>query len=252
MKRVMMVWCVLVLTACGGGGGSNSDDSPASSNEAKGVYRGATDTGRTLLAVVLDSGESYFFLGAEGGGYDAVEGLVHGVATAARGGLSIAPARRFYLDGDGEPVLAVSVEATYVQGQYLTGQVVDDQGEAMGFTSAPDGDVVANLDDLEGVYAGGFDTVAGTQFTTIEVGADGALTGRVSVEAYCSFSGAVVPKAEGMAFNLSISFDDPDCLYDGQTLGGILFHDRENERIYIAALKSDRSAGVFFYGGYPR
>lgn len=250
MKHVIIIASAVALAACGGGGSSKSKALP-DINEARGVYQGATDTGRALLAVVRDSGESYVFLGEKGGGYDAVEGLVHGMASVSGDRFLATSARRFYLDGDGAPVVDVTVEAVYSSGQYLTGEVVNDEGDSMSFTSSYHGDAVADLSALTGVYVGSVDTVSDSQFTTILIDPDGTLTGKVSADEACPFSGHVVPHKQGTSFNVSVSFANPYCLYDGQTLKGILYHEHAENAIYMAVLKKDRTAGVFFYGGQP-
>tara|TARA_B100000676_G_scaffold313043_1_gene390902 strand:+ start:2283 stop:3128 length:846 start_codon:yes stop_codon:yes gene_type:complete len=250
MKNEIVIGLTLALVACGGGGGSANPVPEPSVSEAKGVYRGNTDTARSLVAVLQGNGNYYLFYG-EKSGHDPVVGAVQGHATAVAGNLDSRNARDFNLEGDG--IRDASVSATYVSGQYLTGSVDYGAGESMGFTTTYDDDYEkpADLAVAEGEYPGRFDTTDGSQYTIVTLTAEGGLSGVTEQAGGCDFSGDITPRNDGNLFRLSLSFDDPDCRYHGQTLHGTLYRHTDSGIIYAAALTADRTGSVFFYGRPP-
>lgn len=256
----------LILAACGGDGGSSSggdtptdgkdkptggDETPTV-NEAQGIYRGMTDAGRELVALVLDNGDLFFLYDSEGVSELALGGVVLGNADAITGDFVANDATDINFDEDGSE--SASVTATYVVGQYLTGDIDDTSSGSVGFTSSYDDDyentpdVTAVAESYLGYYEGFSASDNESELVIISFDENGTFTGSSEVSSDCSFDGTITPRATGNLFDLSVSFSDTDCVYDGKTLDGIAYHDQENYRLFIAAPTEDNSGGMFFHG----
>lgn len=246
MRYLLGMAAMLSLAACGGGGGSSSSGGGQATTDAQGLYQGVTDTGRVITGVVLSSGVYYFLYGQEGGGADVLAGVVQGSASAGGGNFASLNAKDFNLEGLG--VLDAGVTATYLSGQYLNGTVSYGAGDTVTFTAAYDADyeLTPDLAAVAGAFAGETEAPGGAESADIAFDAAGGFAGAAS--GGCDFTGTIAPRSEGNVFNLSVTFADADCLYDGSTLTGIAYYDADAEAVYMAAPDAARSGGVFFYG----
>ncbi|MED5389360.1 MAG: hypothetical protein VX793_10940 [Pseudomonadota bacterium] len=246
MKHAIVAGMGVVLAACGGSGSSGGEPSHSPVNDAHGVYRGNTDTGRALVGLVLKGGGYYLFYGEESGS-DPLAGVIHGRASATRGTFASAHARDVSLEGG--TIRPASISASYIAGQYLTGGVDYDAGAAMGFTTSYEADYDNPADPalLPGKYFGRFKTTDRSQYTAMTLTESGTLSAETELAGGCDFDGLVVPRPEGNVFRLTLTFADPDCRYHGQTLQGSLYRQTDSGIIYGAALTADREGSVFFY-----
>lgn len=259
MKPAVVSLFTLALAACGGSDSSPTEkevptpgEETPTANEAQGIYRGMTDTGRRLLAFVLDDGDHAILYGSEGVSEFALSGTILGNATASQGTFTSSGATSISFEE--RTTTEVSIAADYVTGQYLTGSIQVPGAEAVEFTSSYEDDydnspdLAASSDTYMGYYEGFLDSVREGALIVISISEDGRITGSREASPSCSFEGEIKPRATGNLFDVSVSFSRLDCLLSEQTLTGVAYHDGENFRLYIAAPTEDRQGGLFFYG----
>lgn len=258
MKPAIVSLFTVTLAACGGDNSSNGKDpstggdKPPTVNEAQGIYKGMTDSGRRLIALVLDDGDHAFLYGREGVNEFALSGTILGNASAENGDFASGKATDVSFDDSAKR--EVSVTANYIVGQYLTGTIEIPEGDPVGFTISYDidydgtPDLAASSGTYQGYYKGFVDSVSESALIVVTIAEDGSLTGSREIPTGCVFDGEIVPRATGNLFDVSMSFSSADCALSGQTLSGVAYHDSNNFRLYMAAPTDDKQGGLFFYG----
>lgn len=253
MKQIMLAMLTVVLVACGGGNSSPSKDEPAPIvQEAPGIYRGLTDTGRKLVALVLDNGNLYFLYGAEGASEFTLSGAIVGIAGTAAGDFTSVSATDIDLESPGSE--SAKITANYVVGQYLTGTVDSASEGAIGFTTAYDSDydkapdLSAAAGEYLGHYKGYGESASDSGLVVVTINEDGSFTGTSEITTVCRLDGKLSPRTSGNIFDVTVSFPDPDCVLSGKTFSGAAYHDSGHFSLYMAAPTIDLEGGVFFYG----
>jgi hypothetical protein len=230
----------LVLAGCGGGGGSGGSTPaapPPVIATAEGFWSGTTSSGYGVLGAVLENGEYWVMYHANG----LLYGVVQGSGVSNNGNFTSTNGLDYFIGGTVTPV---AVSASYRERASLQGFVTPQAGGApVSFTAAydPGYEVPASAAAAAGVWRG---RLAGGETYTINVGANGALTGAGS--SGCTFSGMIVPRPTGRAvYNVSVTFGGGVCLLGTQSITGIgvIGGAGASAVFHAAALNSVRSAG---------
>ena len=247
LKPLAAVLISLALSACGGGGGDSapapSPTPPPPADTAEGFWSGTSSSGFSILGAVLDNGEYWFMYHANG----LLYGVVQGSGTSRNGSFTSTNGLDFLLGGGVTPV---AVSASYRARASLQGVVTPQAGGApVTFTSAydPSYEVPATQAAVQGVWRG---RLAGGETYSINVGANGALTGAGS--SGCTFSGSIAPRPGGTAvYGVSVTFNGGVCLLGTQTIDGIgaVGNTTQGPVLYAAALNGTRSAGLVLISG---
>lgn len=258
---VLVLSLAFLLSACGGDGSArkvekevveeqeeNEEPETAKENEAQGVYRGLTDTGRDLLTMVRDDGEYYMLYYVSGKPVYDLSGVVIGTAGASEGNFSSTDANDLnFID---RTSTRLGIEADYKSGDYLTG-IMENSDGGEGFTIAYDPDydntpdMAAFAGSYRGYYQGFLDSVVESSLVIVTIDADGTLTASSEIPS-CMFTGQVAPRAAGNLFDVEVAFSETDCLLTGITLTGTAYHD--SEAMFFAAPADDKQGGLFFSG----
>ncbi|MFO7528954.1 MAG: hypothetical protein R6W86_09155 [Marinobacter sp.] len=107
-------------------------------NEAQGIYKGITDTGRRLVALALDGGDHAFLYGREGVNEFLLSGTILGNATASQEAFTSTGATS--LNFIEQSTSGVSITANYVVGQYLTESIEVPGADSVEITSSYEDD----------------------------------------------------------------------------------------------------------------
>lgn len=248
MKNLKVLWgvpLVSLLAACGGGGGG-SDPAPEAHDPApEGFYEGTSDLGARLMGVVLDNGDYYVLHGEDSGGLYLLQGVVLGHGTAQGDRFTSSDARDFdFLDGE---VYQGSLDATFTRKQNLTGRIVENgSGADVGFSLAYDASYEQSPDLAAdaGSYQGTALSPEGQSNAEVDIDTQGHFSG---VDEFgCQFNGAMAPRESGDVYNLSVSFQNSACAYEGQTMQGIVVV--EDDELIAVAPNAARTGGIFFIG----
>lgn len=233
----------LLMAGCGGGGG---DSPPAAATTAQGLWIGTTSTNRTITGLVLSDG-TYYVLYSSVGNSSTIAGVVQGTGSSNAGTFSSTNAKDFNLEGLG--VLSATVSASYSSKQSFNGTIAY-SGASTPFTSAYDAnyETTPTLASLSGTFTGQVALSVGVQAATVTVSPSGAISGGASG---CSISGTTTPRADGNAYNLSITFGSSPCFFANQTFTGIGYFNSTTKRLYAAAPNAARTDGVLFVGTKP-
>lgn len=250
MKKILVMFAFAVtLSGCGGGGDPAPAAPPAapSATTALGLWTGTTDANRAMTGLVLSDG-TYYVLYSRVGVPSLIASVVQGTSSMSGSTFSSVDGRDFNLEGAG--VLPVTVSATAVTKQSLNGVVKYSNGTTTAFTSVykADFEQTPALATVAGTYSGQVAFSLGVQNATVTVSSGGQLSGSGSG---CAFSGTVAPRADGNAYNFSVTFGASPCFFSGQTLGGIVYFDSATKRLYAAAPNATRTDGVLFVGSKP-
>lgn len=230
--------------ACGGGYGDRDVSSllPSTAPSAEGRWTGATATGRTVAALVLEDGSYWLFYSARHNP-NILAGLVQGTGTSHSGSFGSSNTRDFNMEGAG--IRAATISGTYVPNKSFDGTIAYFTGDTESFTSTYDGDSesVPNLTLVAGTYAG-----LGADDHTVTVTADaaGTLSGHSSDG--CTVTGTLSPHAKGNVFHTSVTFGGGACRQRTETVTGVAFYDAATNRLYSAALNSARTTSFLFLG----
>jgi hypothetical protein len=243
MKKPLTVFALgALIVGCGGGGG----DAPAavpSVVSASGLWKGATNTNRTITGLVL-SDSTYYVLYSAVGNPNLIAGVVQGTGSLNGSTFSSSNGRDFNIEGAG--VLPVTVSATAATKQSLNGSVVYTGGTTTFSSSySVDFEVTPTLAAVAGTFSGQVALSQGVQSASVTVSSGGQLTGTGSG---CAFSGTVTPRTDGNAYNFSVTFGASPCFFAGQTLTGIAYYDATVKRLYAAAPNASRTDGVLYVG----
>ena len=209
---------------------------------AEGLWFGSTNTGETIIGLVLDNGTFYFLYTLPGSPY--IAGVVQGTATETNGQFNSSNARDFNVTGFG--VTNVAIAGTRVSPASLGGAIGSSYGNAIfGAAYQTTYEQPANLSAAAGTYSGSAASSAGIRSTVVTVSASGAFSGEV---AGCSFIGVASPRGTVNVFDLSVTFDGGTCIFGTSTLSGIAYYDAPSRQIYASAPNAARTDGFLFVG----
>jgi hypothetical protein len=249
IKALAMSW-LLALAACGGGGRGGAASVPAAS--AEGLWNGSTSTSRSVTAIVLDDG-SYWVLYSVPRVSAVIAGFVQGSGSSLNGSFSSSDGIDFNLEGQG--INNATVAANYVARQSFNGSVsYPNLNPPFTFTSAynADYDQTPSLSAIAGSYAGIASVAGGTEATTITISPQGVVAGTGLTASACQFLGAVVPRAKGNLYDLSVvASGGGACASGTSAVTGIAYFDSGSKRLHLAALNKSRSNGLSFVGIKP-
>lgn len=271
----------LLVAACGGGGGSTSTTTVAGQTQtaspapapagspsappapgpspvpapapvavpdaAAGSWNGATETGRSLTGVVLDDGMYYLFYSAANNA-SALGGFIHGTGSTTSGTYTSGNTRDFNLEGPA--LLDATLSAAVVSRRSFDGTVTYTSGagvSAYRTTFDSSYDIVPTLATVAGTYSG----VSGSTGVTVSmtVDASGSITGGSS--GGCRFTGSVVPRSRGNAYDFTLTFGASPCDLVNQTLKGVGLYDASLRQLLAVGLDTGRTTGFIFLGTKP-
>ena len=233
----------LALAGCGG----SLSGTLGQASTAEGLFTGSTNTNRSTVKFVVNTGAYYLFYSAANDPAK-IAGALQGTSSQSDGTFSSADAVDVNIEGLG--VLPATIAGTYVTAQSFTGTVTY-AAAAQSFTLtdaySPTGyQAAANLTTLAGTYAGNGGTSATAETHNLSISASGAVSG--SGAGGCAYSGTGLPLAKGNGYGLSISFGAAPCAFPSLTISGLAYLDSETKRLYATGLLPDRSDGFVFSG----
>jgi len=247
--RAICLWMLIpVVAACGGGGGGGGAVPPPVST-AEGLWKGTTNSGRTIVGIVLDDGE-YWIIYTAMGNSAVTSGGVQGHSSAQNGSLSSSDGKDFNFEGLG--VNALTVSATYVQKQSIGGSLnYTATGTQFTFTGAyvSSYDLTPNLATIAGTYSGAAFTSGGADSATTTISSSGALAGTSGNG--CSYTGTVSPRTHGNVYNVAVTFAGGVCSNGTSAVVGVGYFDATTNEFVAAALDSSRTNGFITTGTKP-
>jgi hypothetical protein len=248
LRKALTLLLAIVTSSCGGGG-SDGGTNPPTATTAEGLWNGTTNSGRTIVGLVLDDGE-YWVIYSLVGNNAVIAGAVQGNGTSRNGSFTSSNGRDFNFEGAG--VNDLTVDASYVMKQSFNGSL---KYKASGtqFTFAgtynADYDLTPSLSSVAGTYTGSALTSGGVEFAMTTISSSRSITGRSA--SGCSFSGSASPRAHGNAYNVSITFAGGACANGSSTVTGVGYFDAETKQIIAAGLNGSRTDGFIFVGTKP-
>lgn len=194
-----------------------------------GFWSGTTSTGADVAAVVFPGGEAWAIYAT-----NAAIGVVQGTVGGAVRDVGTAG------------VFDATLDASAVTRQSISGSVLYTNGTTTTFTGTYDAsfEQTPSLAAAAGTYTGE-GPAAGT---TIALAANGVVTGNSGT---CNFGGTATPRADGNAFNVSITFAGGTCPLGTSTVTGIAVYDGTDRSLSAAALNAARTGGMIFFGTKP-
>jgi hypothetical protein len=249
MKHLVLAIVVFTLTACGSsGGGGGSDDDNIVSGTAEGLWRGTTNTGRTIAGVVLDD-DTYWVIYSITGNSDVIAGVVQGNGTSSNGSFTSSNGLDFNFEGLG--VNTFTLASTYAAKSSWDGTLNYSPSVTTTFTSSYDSDydLTPSLAAIAGTYSGSSFSSGGPESTGVDITSTGDISG--SGASGCIFSGSVSPRANGNIFDISITFGGGICAGGTSTATGVAYFDAPTKQLTTAGLDSTRTGGFIFIGNKP-
>ncbi len=233
--RLLGLFSSLLLAACGGGGGGSAADT------AEGLWLGSTDSGRSVIAAVLDDGEFWFIY--SGPFSETPAGIVQGPSIAADGVFTASGASPVSFDG-------FPISEGAFNGNYSGHRTFD------GTTSSNTGVTVFNLDylgfydrnpslaSIAGSYTAVSNSSGGADNDTVVIAPNGLLT--LSGASGCQATGTVTPRSTGSVYNVSLTFGGGNCVNGTTIVSGITVSDSGD--LVIAGLDATQTVGYVFDG----
>lgn len=216
------VAAALMLAACGGGGGGGS----AASGSTTGLWNGTTSTGATVSALVFPSGEAWAAY-VNGGTIGFVKGTINGAATDFN-------------------ITAGTRASGTITGTAVTKQSISGTAGTATYSGTYDAafEQTPSLAAAAGTYTG----TGPSAGATITVTTGGAVTG---AGATCTVTGTATPRADGNAFNVSITYAGGACPAAGQTLAGIAYYNAAAKSLTSAVVNAGSTVADIFIGTKP-
>lgn len=212
----------LLLASCGGG------------DPYAGLWKGTMDGNRELNTIVLGDG-SYYMLYSRPG-TTLVGGFIHGSSDFHGARITSTDARDY--NWEGRRTRPTTLEAKISPRQSVSGSVGGTTPFSVTYQKQFDYD--AQLSLLAGAFKGQVAFVGGYRDATFTVSPTGALSTNVDG---CVITGTVSPRADGNAYDLSITFQGGVCVFPFTTFTGVALF-RDEERRLDAAV-----ANAGFLGG---
>lgn len=234
------------LSACSGESGTSSSPPPTlAPSSAEGLWIGTTNTNRTVAGLVLDDG-AYWLLYSVVANPSIIAGLVQGDSSAQNGTFISSNARDFSVERQGVSILDARIDGSYTTKHSLNGTIVYPVGGQDTFTTTYDSnyDLPPDVNAIAGTYTG---SVALNETVNVTVTTAGGISGNSSTG--CTFAGSFSPRANGNAFDVTITFGGQAACSNGtDTVRGVGFYEAGTKRLYSAALNTARTNGFVFIG----
>lgn len=266
-ERLYIVGCAVLLASCGGGGGGGASDVPAAGGgggggggvvvsyggpPVAGLWVGTTGALRDVRVSLLP-GDELIGLYTSASDPDGVAGVVR-LAITGRSGNTVdrllleAAGTDISLEGSGiqsvEFGMAIGPELTF-DGSivYLSDGHADSwAGESQARSSRWTPDPL----DLQGTYTGTAYLPGQMEPATIQVAADGAITG--STPGGCEFSGSAAGLRQSNTYGVSLVFSGA-CTTAGKTMTGVIPYQPPHDIIEVAAMDEPGVDAFAFRGG---
>jgi hypothetical protein len=225
--RVAALAAAAVVAACGGGGG---DGPPAPTGSPTGLWTGGAGTGGDLQMLVFPGGETW-------GAYLA--GNTLGVVQGTMGGAVT----------DFNATLGTVVSGT-ISGFANTKQDIYGFVTTTGGTAGYNGAYDAEFDQAPSLAAaaGTFTGAGPSTGTTFTLAAGGGITGAIGT---CTFTGTAAPRADGNAFNVSLTYGGGTCSLGTATLTGVAHYSARRRTLVSTVINATRTASDVFFGSKP-
>ncbi|MEO8485085.1 MAG: hypothetical protein ABI585_01990 [Betaproteobacteria bacterium] len=209
---------------------------------AEGFWVGTTNTGRTLVVVVLDDA-SFAAIYTHPGQPFVFAGAIQGSSTSVNGVFTSVDAKDFSFAA--HAVGPGSVQADYVPKDTMSGSETGISGTET-FTVDYDDtyDQPATLAALAGSYTGSLSSVGGQQLATMTIAAGGAVTGGTA--SGCTFAGTAAPRGSVNLYNVGVTFGGGTCPLAGATVTLIGYYAPSLHRAVIAGPNVGRTDFVLF------
>lgn len=246
---------VTVVNPAPGGGTSSAiaftvqSPPPPATGTAEGLWRGTTNSGRSITGLVLGSGE-YWLIYSATGNSAVLAGVLQGNGSSQSGRFTSSNGVDFNFEGSGNR--PVTIDATYVAKTSFDG--------AVSYTGPTSEQRFASTYDIEyGLEARigpwlvatfkGTGYTGLTEYTEVTVDASGALTG-VSASG-CRFSGTLTPSTDGNYYDVKVTFQGGACVSGTSTFAGVAFFEFYPRRLSSATLNAVRTNSFVFIGQAP-
>jgi hypothetical protein len=246
---------VTVVNPAPGGGTSSAiaftiqSPPPPTTGTAEGLWRGTTNTGRSITGLVRGNGE-YWLIYSAAGNSAVLAGALQGNGTSQSGRFTSSNGIDFNFEGAGNR--PVTIDATYVEKTSFDGAVkYTGRSSEQRFAAAYD--IEYGLQARIGPWL--ITTFKGTgyvgliEYTEVTVDASGALTG-VSASG-CRFSGTLTPSTDGNYYDVKATFQGGACVSGTSTVTGVAFFEFYPRRLTSATLNTTRTNGFVFIGQAP-
>ncbi len=218
---------------------------PATSTTAEGLWNGTTNTGRQVVAAVLDDGTYYLFYSLPAASLLQIAGVIQGTGTSNNGTFTSTNAKGFGIAVS--PAQDATVLANFSPRQSFTGTVTYQVGGTLGFTTSYNTayDTTPSFTAVAGTYQGTAGSTTGSQPATVNVFANG--TFNAVEQSGCQFHGTATPRTRGNVFDITITFGTSPCTFAGSTFQGIAFFDIPTHRLFAAAPNGLRTDAAIFF-----
>jgi hypothetical protein len=254
-QALLLAWAGL-LAACGGGGTAVAPEpaalglrapvpatlqSPLQQSQPQGGWVGLSGL-RNVFGYILGDG-SYYLLYTQVGDATKLEGFYQGRSRLDVQNFEAQDGRNHVF---GQPALPLDISAYWEPGQVVAGWLKSaDLDEARLHLYPQEPPVVPTLASIAGSYAAQTSFSAPGRFS---ISADGLLRGGGDASV-CVLVGQLTPRAGETAFDVTLRFDGPGCVFPGQVFEGAAFvHPTVSTRVYIAAANGARSTGILLVG----
>ena len=216
----------------------------ASSNtlsKAEGFWSGTSSDNRLVTGLVTADGEGYFIYSEQNSSVFAGVSISSFVNTSE--GVLSSESTDFSFEGLSLYDLSISADVT--PGASLN--AILDYGSLGQRTASLSYlnyyENTASLSNITGSYNGFSAVSSGIENTQISIDSNGRLNGLSQLG--CAVKGYVSPRDRGNIFNLSISFNSSQCLYQYQVFKGVLVKTESGQLIAIAPNNTSTDAVLF-------
>lgn len=218
----------LLLASCGGG------------DPYSGLWVGELDGNRQLTAVVLGDGDYYMWY-SRPGAPGSVGGVLQGAGDFRAGTVSSPDARDYNWEGAGTK--AARLSGKLGARQSVSGSV--DGRTPFKVSYARDLDDDARLATLVGAFPGEVTFALGTRPATFTVTAKGQVSTSING---CPITGQVSPRGDTNAFDLTIVFGGPPCVFPYAQFSGVAIYREDLKRLDAAVVHASRTQAIAFTG----
>lgn len=237
--------------------GSSSVTSSNTSNSilnAEGLWRGSSDTNRTVTTLILDNG-FYWMLYSSAGNSTTIAGVVVGNTLSSNGNITSSNGKDFNFETGA--LFPLTWAGSYTAQTRLQGTLTytDIPGGIVTLNATHDNtyNATPNLAAISGTYTGASRSLAnGSQNTTFIIYATGQVSGsRVDG---CTFTGNVTPRPRGNAYTVSLTYgnncDERNRGRSASSTGSAYFNPA-NRQLSSVTLNSSIADVLLFMGTKP-
>lgn len=227
--------------------GSSSTSMSDAIENAEGLWRGTTDTNRTVTSLIVDNG-FYWMLYSPAGNSNNIAGVVIGNSLSADGIITSSDGKDFNFETGG--LFPLTWRGTYRPKSQLQGTLTYAPAAIVNLNATHDSNynLTPALAVISGTYRGAATTLArGSQSATFSISTTGQLSG--SRADGCTFTGDVTPRPRGNAYSVFIAFNGNNCADRTVTSKGSAYLNPLNRQLYSVTLDSSLNADVFLFVG---